>query len=176
MNVHLKTLLSVTVLSVMSAFSHAQAPASAPSGSTGQCKDGSYSTAVSKRGACAGHKGVGAWYTAATTPAPPAPAAKVAPTSATPSPAKPTTPQPPNVAPSTPVARTTPTTPPPSIPARTMPSSTAEASGQVWVNTSTKVYHCATDRYYGKTKQGAYMSEADAKAKGARPDGGKGCS
>jgi len=50
----------------------------------------------------------------------------------------------------------------------------AEARGRcptdtiVWVNTKTGIYHFAGTHSYGKTKQGAYMCEADAKAAGRR--------
>jgi len=41
----------------------------------------------------------------------------------------------------------------------------AKASGKVWVNTESGVYH-RSGRWYGKTKQGKFMTEAEAKAAG----------
>lgn len=39
--------------------------------------------------------------------------------------------------------------------------------GMVWVNTSSNVYHKEGDRWYGKTKQGKYMTEDEAIKAGA---------
>jgi competence protein ComEA len=54
-------------------------------------------------------------------------------------------------------------------------SQTAESArtppekGMVWVNTETHVYHREGDRWYGKTKHGKFMTEADAQKAGYRP-------
>src|SRR5215469_16006026 len=40
--------------------------------------------------------------------------------------------------------------------------------GMVWVNSKTKVYHVEGDRWYGKTKNGKWMTEADAVKAGYR--------
>ena len=47
---------------------------------------------------------------------------------------------------------------------------------KVWVNEETKVYHCPASRYYGTTKSGKYMTEAEAKAAGMKAAKNKSCS
>jgi uncharacterized protein with FMN-binding domain len=99
----------------------AESTAEAPKGATGECKDGSYTSADNKSGACSAHGGIKNWYS------------------------------------------------------RENEASRGGAAPKVWVNTETNVYHCSDDRWYGKTQKGEYMSEADAKSKGLRADHGKGC-
>jgi len=50
------------------------------------------------------------------------------------------------------------------------PQQTREANGGgvVWVNTDSRIYHRPGTRWYGKTKHGKYMTEADAKKAGYR--------
>jgi hypothetical protein len=161
---------SILILSawLVAGSAFAQPPADAPAGSTGLCRDGSYWTGPTKRGACSGHKGVQTWYGAPGSTA----SSSSASTPGTPAPASP--PQP------TPAAQPTPAPPASAAsPAPSPKSASAPAPGggpgQVWVNTSTKVYHCPSDRWYGKTKHGQYMSESDAVSQGDRPDHGKAC-
>jgi hypothetical protein len=48
-------------------------------------------------------------------------------------------------------------------------------AGKVWVNAKSKVYHCEGTKSYGTTKNGEYMTEAEAKAKGNHGVKGKSC-
>ena len=113
---------------------------------TATCNDGTSFSGATRSGACRGHKGVQSWGDTPATASTTAPASAASPP---PSTAKPAT------------VQTTRGTP---------------GNGQVWVNTKSKVYHCSGDRDYGNTKQGAYMTEAAAKAEGDRPSRGKVCS
>jgi hypothetical protein len=54
------------------------------------------------------------------------------------------------------------------VPTATGTIAQTSESRQVWVNTATGIYHYRGARWYGKTKQGKYMSEAHAKASGYR--------
>lgn len=63
----------------------------------------------------------------------------------------------PSASPSTPAA---PVSKPVATTARV--SQGSPGPGMVWVNKDTKVYHKQGDRWYGNTKNGQYMTEADA--------------
>jgi len=45
---------------------------------------------------------------------------------------------------------------------------TPPRKGMVWVNTATKIYHYEGDRWYGRTKEGKFMTESDAQKDGYR--------
>jgi len=46
---------------------------------------------------------------------------------------------------------------------------------RVWVNKDTKVYHCPATLYYGRTRNGEFMEEAQARGYGNRAVEGRGC-
>jgi hypothetical protein len=60
--------------------------------------------------------------------------------------------------------------PPPARGASTRAATPAPGGGPglVWVNTETHVYHKEGSRFYGTTKKGKYVSEADAIKEGDR--------
>lgn len=129
------------------------------------CKDGTTWSGKSKRGACRGHKGVADWGDTGTAIAP----------SAAPPPATPVAPAPP-AATHEPVAPQRPTSHTASGGGSMGAPAPGGGAGKVWVNSTSKTYHCQGTRWYGTTKHGEYMSEAQAKAQGYHADHGKACS
>jgi micrococcal nuclease len=51
----------------------------------------------------------------------------------------------------------------------------AQEPARVWVNSGSGVYHCAGTQYYGTTKRGEYLPEAEARRRGFRANGGRTC-
>jgi hypothetical protein len=153
----MKSLGLIAVLAATLMAAPATRAQQAPAGSTGQCRDGSYTSQAHKRGACRGHKGVQTWYADADAPA----AVTTADATATAAPAA--TAKPPKSGRSMdwtkPAAKAAP----------------GGGPGLVWVNGGSKVYHCQDDKWYGRTRHGKYLPEADAKAKGYHGPRGKGC-
>lgn len=153
-------------------FGFAQAPAAAPAGSTGVCKDGSYTNAAKKAGACRGHKGVQQWF-ATDSSAASATTGKASKTAAAAAPAP--APAASNPAPAATTAAPAHASKPSAGSSTNVAAAPGGGPGLVWVNSATNVYHCSGSRYYGKTKEGKYMTEAQAKSAGAHPDHGKSC-
>jgi hypothetical protein len=150
-------LLAMIAVLMVSNLCIAQAPTGAPAGSTALCNDGTYFTGATKQGACRGHKGIKTWYGAAT---PASPATKASKSNPAPSAVPSSAPSP---------------TATPKASNNTLPAAPGGGAGQVWLNTASNVYHCPGTQWYGKTKAGIYISEDQAKAKGAHADHGKPC-
>ncbi len=117
---------------------------------TATCNDGTSFTGTTKQGACSGHKGVKVWADAKASAATPVIADKAAPEKVATA-AKPAA-------------------------ASTMTEAPGGGPGKVWVNSKSKKYHCLGTEHYGKTKDGSYMTEVEAKAKGNHAVNGKACS
>jgi hypothetical protein len=160
---------SATAPAATAAAAPAPAPTATPStaaaataktaSSTGPvpCNDGTTSP-KGGRGACSGHGGIN--KSGAAVPNAPAPVAAAPAAAAAAAPAA--------AAPANTMTR--------NAPAPTTAPAPGGGAGQVWVNTDSNVYHCPSDVWYGRTKQGKYMTEAAAKAAGAHADHGKACS
>ena len=157
----MRILLLVTILALGLSFGVCAQTAEV----TATCNDGTTWSGRSRRGACSGHRGVQAFGTGS---------AAVAPTGGPAASPPVPTPTPPPSATTAPAGPATAATPG-SVQGRSSAAAPTGGAGQVWVNTSSRVYHCPGDRDYGKTNHGSYMTEAAAKAEGDRPSRGKTC-
>lgn len=178
--------LFVSVAFGVGALIGASAYAQAPAGAIAQCKDGTYFTGTSHKGACKGHQGVKEWLDKTASSKSTAPASDTSTTkkskktkAAEAAPAAAATPAPAPAPAATPAPTKKPpaaaSTPTPPTPASQIQQKPGGGAGQVWVNASSKVYHCQGDEWYGKTKEGSYMTEAAAKAAGNHAAHGKEC-
>ena len=145
------TLFSAALATGILLFGSGMAEAATPPVSaTALCKDGTYYDGAAKRGACSHHNGVQQWLSAEAAQSPQQQVANVPAASPALNPAPQTV-----------------------TPGRTVASS--GGTDQVWVNLKSKVYHCANDKYYGKTKKGEFLPESQAIANGFHADHGKSC-
>jgi hypothetical protein len=157
-------LIAVVAAALMAAPGiHAQQAASSAGSMTVQCNDGTSVTVTTMKGACHGHKGVN----------------KSASSSSGSSSSSSNTS---SASSNTSAASTTAASSSKSSTAssKSAPAATPAAGGgpgQVWVNTAskTKAYHCQGSKWYGTTKQGKYMSTADAQAAGYHAAKGEKC-
>jgi hypothetical protein len=159
-------LIAVVAAALMAAPGVYAQQAAAPASMTLQCNDGTSVTVTTTKGACRGHKGVNKSASGSSSSSSSATSNKAATTAAAAPAATPA---------AAPAAASKSTAASKSAPAAT--PAAGGGAGQVWVNTSskTKAYHCQGSKWYGTTKQGKYMSTADAQAAGYHAAKGEKC-
>jgi hypothetical protein len=59
--------------------------------------------------------------------------------------------------------------------ANSAPADPGDPAVKVWVNKTSRIYHCPGSRSYGTTKNGEYMTQKEAQAAGNRPANNKAC-
>lgn len=165
--------------------------AASDGGYSATCKDGTSWTGTSKRGACRGHKGVKGWTSEGAASGAATESGSMATHERKSKGSK-------KSEEAAPAAAGAPAAAPAAAPGNNMAASPAAAprrdthtastggsmgspapgggAGKVWVNTESKTYHCQGTKWYGTTKHGEYMTEAQAKSQGYHADHGKACS
>src|SRR6185312_9702487 len=188
----MRSLLISATIGLGALLSHSVYAADAPAAAahTALCKDGSYFDGTTHKGACRGHKGVKEWLDGAKSSESTATTTSTTASSTTAASDDSSTTKKKSKKKKDTTTTTTSTPATASAPATTATSTTTTATttskehkaptpasqiaqkpgggpGLVWVNSESKVYHCQGDEWYGKTKEGSYMSVADAEKAGA---------